>query len=205
MPTNEVDKQRARALVRTEMARQGLTFAALASAAEIDPGTLGKFLDGTRWPHIPTRAKIESALGLDPGTLSSGAAGGGAAVPTEAGSAPSPDRSEPELSSTIEQLRSLSPEVRQTWLRQVATELDVSLAGQSPTLGTLDLELLLGESEELIVEFTNRLLGEHLRVRIVPEDPDEAPILGRMLEVFVDEARRASQALLPVRIAANGA
>ena len=47
MPTNEVARQRARTLVQTEMARQGLTFAALAAKAEIDPGTLGKFLDGT--------------------------------------------------------------------------------------------------------------------------------------------------------------
>lgn len=36
----------------------------LAEKARVDPGTLSDFLNGRRWPHRPTLAKISEALGF---------------------------------------------------------------------------------------------------------------------------------------------
>ena len=41
----------------------------LAQAADLDPGTVGDFLSGVRWPRTGTRGRLEQALGLTPGTL----------------------------------------------------------------------------------------------------------------------------------------
>lgn len=35
----------------------------------LDPGTIGDFLNGARWPRRSTLARIELALGIEPGTL----------------------------------------------------------------------------------------------------------------------------------------
>lgn len=42
---------------------------AFADKAKIDPGTLGDFLDGKRWPQGRNRAKIEEALGWPVGSI----------------------------------------------------------------------------------------------------------------------------------------
>ncbi len=35
----------------------------------VDPGTIGDFLNGLRWPKLSTQGKIEAALGWEPGTI----------------------------------------------------------------------------------------------------------------------------------------
>ncbi len=205
MPTNEVARQRARTLVQTEMARQGLTFAALADKAEIDPGTLGKFLDGTRWPHIPTRAKIESALGLEPGSLSApGVSVTSASTPEEASRGRAADviPTVGDVSALVERLRELSPEVRESVLRHMAHEVGVHLSNQLPLIGTVDAELVLEDGRmDPMVRFTNRMLGQGFYAVITPLDESDRPVLESLVAMFMDEARRAQQALLPVRVA----
>jgi transcriptional regulator with XRE-family HTH domain len=56
--------------VRRAVAATGLTRVAFADRAKVDPGTLGDFLDGRRWPQAPTRRKIEKALGWPAGRIS---------------------------------------------------------------------------------------------------------------------------------------
>ena len=56
-------------VVQTLMHQQQLNVRDLATRAELDPGTVGDFLAGHRWPRIATLGKIESALGLNPGDL----------------------------------------------------------------------------------------------------------------------------------------
>jgi hypothetical protein len=41
----------------------------LATTADVDPGTIGDFLAGARWPKLSTQGKIEKALGWPPGTI----------------------------------------------------------------------------------------------------------------------------------------
>lgn len=55
--------------VLTAMSDKGWSNLQFATEAKIDPGTAGDFLRGTRWPKLPTLAKIDSALGWTPGTL----------------------------------------------------------------------------------------------------------------------------------------
>jgi transcriptional regulator with XRE-family HTH domain len=56
--------------VATElMHERGWNVRDLAREADLDPGTVGDFLAGTRWPRMGTRGRIEKALGIDPGEL----------------------------------------------------------------------------------------------------------------------------------------
>lgn len=75
MPTKEENRTRARAVVASQMARLRMSRADVADRAGIDPGTLGDFLDGRRWPKAPTQGKIEDALELESGTIATVAAG----------------------------------------------------------------------------------------------------------------------------------
>ena len=50
--------------------------AQLVTATGADPGTIGDFLNGKRWPKIGTQGKIEQAIGWVPGTLRAISAGG---------------------------------------------------------------------------------------------------------------------------------
>jgi transcriptional regulator with XRE-family HTH domain len=50
-------------------ARAGLSAAAVAQRANVDPGTVRDFLAGERWPWTSSRARIEKALDLKPGVL----------------------------------------------------------------------------------------------------------------------------------------
>lgn len=75
MPTTEDGQQQARLLVAQAMAAQELQRGDLSRSAGIDPGTLGDFLDGHRWPKAPTQGKIERALGWEPGTIAAVRAG----------------------------------------------------------------------------------------------------------------------------------
>ncbi len=56
-------------LVDAEMHRRGWNLRDLAAAADLDYGTVGDFLAGTRWPRRSTRGRIEQALDLQPGLL----------------------------------------------------------------------------------------------------------------------------------------
>lgn len=51
------------------MAEMTWNQADLAREAGIDPATIGDFLAGKRWPQTRSRALIEQALHLNPGTL----------------------------------------------------------------------------------------------------------------------------------------
>lgn len=41
----------------------------LADKAEVDPGTVGDFLNGSRWPKVRTQGRLEKALGWPAGTI----------------------------------------------------------------------------------------------------------------------------------------
>jgi hypothetical protein len=62
-------RQRAADYAAERAARAGMSAAALAAAADLDPSTVRDFLDGTRWPRTGTRAAIEEAMGLTRGTF----------------------------------------------------------------------------------------------------------------------------------------
>jgi len=46
----------------------------LVALTKVDPGTVGDFLNGKRWPKIGTQGKIEKAIGWEAGTAGIGAA-----------------------------------------------------------------------------------------------------------------------------------
>ena len=68
-------EQRVRGVVRARMLERGLRNAALAREAGVDPGTVGDFINGTRWPYAPALARVERALGFEDGGLSRLASG----------------------------------------------------------------------------------------------------------------------------------
>lgn len=69
--------------IRTRMAVLGWANVDLARAADIDPGTVGDFLNGkVNWPQRPKRTAMEKALGWEMGTMDA-MRHGGAVVPDE--------------------------------------------------------------------------------------------------------------------------
>ena len=60
----------------------------LARQTEVDPGTIGDFLGGTRWPKFKTQGRIEKALGWPSGTIVNIADGG--PIPPLDGEVPQP-------------------------------------------------------------------------------------------------------------------
>src|SRR5690349_16352896 len=72
------NQQRAAHAVAARMARLEWNNTQLVAATGADPGTIGDFLNGKRWPKIGTQGKIERALEWPPGTLRSIASGGAA-------------------------------------------------------------------------------------------------------------------------------
>lgn len=73
--------------------------AQLVTATGADPGTIGDFLNGKRWPKIGTQGKIERAIGWPPGTLRDIAGGGDDPDPalTVGGVTEDPESAEDEL------------------------------------------------------------------------------------------------------------
>lgn len=63
------DPSAAARAVRDQLARLQRDPAWLARVAEVDQGTVGDFLAGNRSPRLSTMAKIEGALGWEPGTI----------------------------------------------------------------------------------------------------------------------------------------
>lgn len=76
------NQQRAAHAVAAWMAHLEWNNTQLVAATGADPGTIGDFLNGKRWPKIGTQGKIERALGWAPGTLRSIAAGAPEPEPT---------------------------------------------------------------------------------------------------------------------------
>jgi hypothetical protein len=76
------NQQRAAHAVAAWMAHLEWNNTQLVAATGSDPGTIGDFLNGKRWPKIGTQGKIERALGWPAGTLRAIAAGGAAPDPS---------------------------------------------------------------------------------------------------------------------------
>jgi hypothetical protein len=76
------NQRRAADAVAARMAHLEWNNTQLVAATGADPGTIGDFLNGKRWPKLGTQGKIERALGWSPGTLRTVAAGGPAPEPT---------------------------------------------------------------------------------------------------------------------------
>ena len=51
------------------LAQQRRNPAWLVTATGADPGTIGDFLNGSRWPKLGTQGRIEAAIGWPPGTI----------------------------------------------------------------------------------------------------------------------------------------
>jgi hypothetical protein len=68
-PTMNPDRDAAIAAVRDRMASLRTDPRDLARAAPADPDTVGDFLEGRRWPRLTTLAKMDVALGWEPGTI----------------------------------------------------------------------------------------------------------------------------------------
>lgn len=62
-------RDQARGAVRTELAARRWEPADLSRAADADRATINDFLEGRRWPRLTTLAKIDTALGWEPGTI----------------------------------------------------------------------------------------------------------------------------------------
>jgi hypothetical protein len=75
------NQQRAAHAVAAWMAHLEWNNTQLVAATGADPGTVGDFLNGKRWPKIGTQGKIERALGWPAGTLRTIASGGPAPDP----------------------------------------------------------------------------------------------------------------------------
>lgn len=65
----EAGRRQARDNAASELARRRWNVVDLARAADIDVGTAGDFLNGTRWPQRATQNKIEDALGWALGSI----------------------------------------------------------------------------------------------------------------------------------------
>lgn len=63
-----------RAVLR-QMSRMQLNRADVLRNSGVDNKTLQALLDGTRWPHVSTRAKVEAAIGWQPGDIERAARG----------------------------------------------------------------------------------------------------------------------------------
>jgi hypothetical protein len=75
------NQRRAADAVAARMAHLEWNNTQLVAATGADPGTIGDFLNGKRWPKLGTQGKIERALEWSPGTLRAIAAGGPAPDP----------------------------------------------------------------------------------------------------------------------------
>lgn len=65
----ERDQRAAAAAVEAAAGEKGWGIGELAAQADVDPGTVGDFLGGRRWPQIKTRGALERALGWPAGSI----------------------------------------------------------------------------------------------------------------------------------------
>lgn len=78
------NQRRAADAVAARMAHLEWNNTQLVTATGADPGTVGDFLNGKRWPKLGTQGKIERALEWPAGTLRAIAAGAPAPEPSVA-------------------------------------------------------------------------------------------------------------------------
>lgn len=76
------DQRRASRAVATWLSYHERNAAWLVRQTEADPGTIGDFLNGNRWPKFRTQGRIEKALGWPPGAMTAIADGANAPDPT---------------------------------------------------------------------------------------------------------------------------
>jgi hypothetical protein len=62
-------QRRASDAVAAWLARHHRNPAWLVAATKADPGTIGDFLNGTRWPKLGTQGRIEDAVGWPAGSI----------------------------------------------------------------------------------------------------------------------------------------
>lgn len=67
--TEQSGRDWVRQRVETELSNRGWNIADLAREAGTDPGTVGDFLGGSRWPQYATRSRIATALGWTPDSI----------------------------------------------------------------------------------------------------------------------------------------
>jgi hypothetical protein len=93
------DQRRASRAVAAWLAHEERNVAWLVRQTGSDPGTLGDFLNGNRWPKFNTQGRIEKALGWPSGTLTAIADGDEAPAPgsTVGGEGEDPEVTEDEL------------------------------------------------------------------------------------------------------------
>jgi hypothetical protein len=103
-------QRRASDAVAAWLAKQRRNPAWLVTETGADPGTIGDFLNGSRWPKLATQGKIEAAVGWAPGTIRQ--IGNGGDVP--AVEDPAPNRATPVGANVdpdlIAELNAASPE-----------------------------------------------------------------------------------------------
>lgn len=63
------DQRRASRAVSAWLAHHERNTAWLVRQTEVDPGTIGDFLNGNRWPKFKTQGRIEKAIGWPAGTM----------------------------------------------------------------------------------------------------------------------------------------
>lgn len=102
----------ARLRVQREMSERGWNIADLAREAGLDPGTVGDFINGPRWPQYATRSKISRALGWAANGLDQLADGEQPALASETVSRPDLDMGV-LLSMPPEALEGLGPAERE--------------------------------------------------------------------------------------------
>lgn len=91
------DQAKAAQAVAAEMAARRWNPSDLAHKAKSDPGTIGDFLNGNRWPKLSTQGKIEEALGWPAGSIRSIALGGDVPKAEDSRSIPVGSGVDPEL------------------------------------------------------------------------------------------------------------
>jgi hypothetical protein len=149
-----MSREAARREVRRAVEASGETIAAFAARAKVDTGTLGDFLNGGRWPHTPTRRKIETALGWPAGRISDLADG-----PTTTTPAHSSD-----VLAAIEDDPALLPEAKAHLINQYELLLRIQAAA-SPAL----LEEQEARRQQAKVEAEGRAILEDVsKGRVAP-------------------------------------
>lgn len=93
------------------MSAKRLSTAALAKSIGLDPGTVGDFLNGTRWPQAVTRAKLEEAVDWPTGSIA--AIADGAPVPESVGAVADAPRGAVLLDLPAEVTEGMSPMERE--------------------------------------------------------------------------------------------
>jgi hypothetical protein len=69
MPTKDEARRRVRVAAARQMGLLGFNIQDLMAAAKLDRKTVTSFLNGQRWPHLPTLKKLEEGLEWPAGSI----------------------------------------------------------------------------------------------------------------------------------------